>query len=147
MLDVITEKSLQATCSITAARGRGKSAALGLAIAGAVGFGYTNIFVTSPSPDNLKTLFEFIVKGFEIMGLEEHTDFELIQSTNKDFNKALVRINVFKAHRQIIQVRSCIKQNLSKPKISRQVLQHSKNIIARNINETISVYGNLKAVL
>ncbi|VDO76869.1 unnamed protein product [Onchocerca flexuosa] len=41
-LDVITEKTLQATCCITAARGRGKSAALGLAIAGAIGFDYAN---------------------------------------------------------------------------------------------------------
>lgn len=103
LLDVITEKSLQATCSVTAARGRGKSAALGLAIAGAVGFGYSNIFVTSPSPDNLKTLFEFVVKGFEAMNFEEHTDFELLQSTNVEFNKALVRINIFKEHRQTIQ--------------------------------------------
>jgi len=49
--------------SLTAARGRGKSAALGLAMAGAVAFGYSNIFVTSPSPENLTTLFEFIFKG------------------------------------------------------------------------------------
>ncbi|VDN06005.1 unnamed protein product [Thelazia callipaeda] len=103
LLDVITEKTLQATCCITAARGRGKSAALGLAVAGAVGFDYTNIFVTSPSPDNLKTLFEFVVKGLEAMNYEEHIDFELIQSTNKEYNKALVRINIFKGHRQVIQ--------------------------------------------
>lgn len=107
LLDVITEKTLQATCCITAARGRGKSAALGLAIAGAIGFDYANIFVTSPAPDNLKTLFEFVVKGLEAMNYEEHTDFELIQSTNKQYNKALVRINIFKGHRQVIQVRNC----------------------------------------
>ena len=34
-------------------------------MAGAVAFGYTNIFVTSPSPENLRTLFEFVVKGFD----------------------------------------------------------------------------------
>ena len=104
LLDVITEKTLRATCSVTAARGRGKSAALGLAIAGAIGFGYSNIFITSPTPENLKTLFEFVVKGFEIMDLQEHGDYELIQSTDPEFNKALVRINVFKDHRQTIQV-------------------------------------------
>lgn len=70
LLDVVTEKTLRATCSITAARGRGKSASLGLAIAGAIGFGYSNIFITSPSPENLKTLFEFVVKGFEVMDLQ-----------------------------------------------------------------------------
>lgn len=39
-----------------------QSAALGLAIAGAIGLGYSNIFVTAPSPENLRTLFEFIFK-------------------------------------------------------------------------------------
>ena len=51
------------TVSITAGRGRGKSASIGLALAGAIEMGYSNIFVTAPSPDNLKTLFEFICLG------------------------------------------------------------------------------------
>lgn len=61
-LDAASEKSLRSTVALTAARGRGKSAALGLAVAGAVGLGYSNIFVTAPSPENLRTLFEFIVQ-------------------------------------------------------------------------------------
>ncbi len=36
--------------------------ALGLAIAGALALGYSNIFVTAPSPENLRTLFEFVTK-------------------------------------------------------------------------------------
>jgi Predicted P-loop ATPase fused to an acetyltransferase len=62
-IEAVSEKTLRSTVSLTAARGRGKSAALGLAMAGAVSFGYSNIFVTSPSPENLTTLFEFIFKG------------------------------------------------------------------------------------
>jgi len=62
-IDAVSEKTLKSTVSLTAARGRGKSAALGLAMAGAVAFGYSNIFVTSPSPENLHTLFEFVFKG------------------------------------------------------------------------------------
>lgn len=62
-IEAISEKTLRSTVSLTASRGRGKSAALGLAMAGAVAFGYSNIFVTSPSPENLKTLFEFVFKG------------------------------------------------------------------------------------
>lgn len=81
-----------------AGRGRGKSAALGLAISGAIAAGsgliwmqllcflftfcyffceesncypysfrYSNIFVTAPSPENLKTLFEFVCKGFNVL--------------------------------------------------------------------------------
>lgn len=62
-IEAISEKTLRSTVSLTAARGRGKSAALGIAVAAAIAFGYSNIFVTSPSPENLKTFFEFIFKG------------------------------------------------------------------------------------
>ena len=93
-IDAITDKKLDRTVSLTAARGRGKSAALGLSIAAAVGFRYSNIFVTSPSPENLQTLFDFIFKGFDAMGFEEHTDYDIIQSTNPEFNNAIVRINI-----------------------------------------------------
>ncbi|XP_035407940.1 RNA cytidine acetyltransferase isoform X3 [Cygnus atratus] len=102
-IEAISEKTLRSTVALTAARGRGKSAALGLAIAGAVAFGYSNIFVTSPSPDNLHTLFEFIFKGFDALQYQEHLDYEIIQSLNPEFNKAVIRVNVFKEHRQTIQ--------------------------------------------
>ncbi|NWU77190.1 NAT10 acetyltransferase, partial [Onychorhynchus coronatus] len=102
-IEAISEKTLRSTVALTAARGRGKSAALGLAIAGAVAFGYSNIFVTSPSPDNLHTLFEFIFKGFDALQYQEHLDYEIVQSLNPEFNKAVVRVNVFKEHRQTIQ--------------------------------------------
>ena len=42
---------------------QGKSAALGLSVAAAIGYGYSNIFVTAPHPENLKTVFEFIFKA------------------------------------------------------------------------------------
>ena len=61
-LDAASEKTLRSTVALTASRGRGKSAALGLAMAGAVGLGYSNIFVTAPSPENLTTLFQFVFK-------------------------------------------------------------------------------------
>lgn len=102
-VDAIAEKTLSSTVSLTAARGRGKSAALGLAIAAALAHGYSNIFVTSPSPENLKTLFEFIFKGMDVLGYEEHLDYDIAQSTNPEFNKAIVRVNIFRDHRQTIQ--------------------------------------------
>jgi len=102
-IEAISEKTLRTTVALTASRGRGKSAALGLAISGAVAFGYSNIFVTSPSPENLKTLFEFIFKGFDALGYEEHLDYDIVQSTNPAFNKAVVRVNIFREHRQTIQ--------------------------------------------
>lgn len=62
-IETITDKKLRSTVSLTAARGRGKSATLGLAVANAIAYGYNNIYISSPSPENLKTLFEFIIKG------------------------------------------------------------------------------------
>lgn len=102
-IDAISEKNLNSTVALTAGRGRGKSAALGIAIAAAVSHGYSNIFVTSPSPENLKTLFEFIFKGFDALGYQEHMDYDIIQSTNPSFNKAIVRVDIKKSHRQTIQ--------------------------------------------
>ncbi|KAF7553611.1 hypothetical protein G7Z17_g3514 [Cylindrodendrum hubeiense] len=101
--DAIAEKTLRSTVTLTAARGRGKSAAMGVAVAAAVAYGYSNIFITSPSPENLKTLFEFIFKGFDALGYADHADYSIIQSTNPDFNKAIVRVNIHRQHRQTIQ--------------------------------------------
>ncbi|CDS09759.1 hypothetical protein LRAMOSA02436 [Lichtheimia ramosa] len=102
-IEAISEKSLRSTVALTAGRGRGKSAALGIAMASAVAYGYSNIFVTSPSPENLKTLFQFVFKTFDALGYEEHLDYDIVQSTNPDFNKAIVRVNIFRQHRQTIQ--------------------------------------------
>lgn len=90
--------------SLTAGRGRGKSATMGLAIAAAIGSGLSNVFITSPSPDNLKTLFEFVLKGLDALGYTEHVDYDLVQSTNPDFAKAIVRINIHRVngHRQTV---------------------------------------------
>ncbi|KAF2467378.1 N-acetyltransferas-like protein [Lindgomyces ingoldianus] len=102
-VEAIAEKTLQSTVTLTAARGRGKSAALGVAVAAAIAHGYSNIFITSPSPENLKTLFEFVFKGFDALGYTDHQDYTIMQSTNPDFNKAIVRVNVHRQHRQTIQ--------------------------------------------
>src|SRR5262249_34519531 len=92
-VDAISEKTLRSTVTLTAARGRGKSAALGVAVAAAVAHGYSNIFITSPSPENLKTLFEFVIRGFDALEYMDHVDYTILQSTNPDYNKAIVRIN------------------------------------------------------
>lgn len=76
-LDAIAAKTLRSTVSLTAGRGRGKSAAIGLCLAGAVSYGYANIFVTAPAPENLKTVFEFILLGLKALKYTEHMDFEV----------------------------------------------------------------------
>ncbi|EFQ91209.1 hypothetical protein CFE70_008424 [Pyrenophora teres f. teres 0-1] len=102
-VEAIVEKTLRSTVTLTAARGRGKSAALGVAVAAAVAHGYSNIYITSPSPENLKTLFEFILKGFDSLNYVDHQDYTIMQSTQPEQNKAIVRIELHRQHRQVIQ--------------------------------------------
>ncbi|CAD7935505.1 unnamed protein product [Amoebophrya sp. A120] len=137
-VDVISEKTLSQTVSLTAGRGRGKSASLGLALAAALAYGYSNIFVSAPSPENLTTVFEFLLKGFDALGYTEHKDYDVLVALNNTTNSAnqnldqsslknradleksntnqnlnlkhgdskrgnIVRVNVFKNHRQTIQ--------------------------------------------
>ena len=71
LVDVLSERSgPRATCVLTSARGRGKSATLGLALAAALAFQYSNVFLSAPSPENLRTVFEFLVKGVDAMGYQ-----------------------------------------------------------------------------
>ncbi|KAJ3876089.1 GNAT acetyltransferase 2-domain-containing protein [Lentinula edodes] len=119
--------ALNTTTTLLAARGRGKSSALGLALAAAVHTGYANIFLTSPAPENLQTAWEFLFKGLDALGWEEHLDYDILQATHDlssvgngvdeaaesnptlgkgdGGKKPIVRVNIFRnpTHRQTIQ--------------------------------------------
>jgi N-acetyltransferase 10 len=101
--EAISEKSLRSTVALTASRGRGKSAALGLSVAAAIAHDYSNIFVTSPSPENLRTFFAFLFVGFDALEFQEHVDYEIIQSTDSSMHGVVVRVNIFRNHRQTVQ--------------------------------------------
>ena len=101
--EAISEKTLRSTVVLTAARGRGKSAALGLSVSAAVAYGYSNIFITAPSPENVKTLFDLVLRGFTALEYKEHIDFDVITSTAAEHNHAVVRVNVYHSHRQTVQ--------------------------------------------
>ena len=75
---------------------------MGLAISSAIVFGLSNIYVTAPSPENLKTFFEFVVKGLRALNYSEHKDFDLQQGTEEPFKGHIIKINIFKDHRQSI---------------------------------------------
>jgi N-acetyltransferase 10 len=100
--EAISTKALRGTVALTAGRGRGKSAALGLAIASAVGYGFSNVLVTAPSPENLGTVFEFVVKGLVSLGFREGEDFNAVASTNPEWAGAVVRVDLFRGHRQTV---------------------------------------------
>ncbi|KOB78768.1 Uncharacterized protein OBRU01_00981 [Operophtera brumata] len=89
LIDTLADKQSRPPHCLTAARGRGKSACLGLSVAAAVALGYVNIYVTSPHPENLITLFEFVLKGLDTCLYQEHIDYNIVRSTNPDFKKAI----------------------------------------------------------
>ncbi|XP_046970776.1 RNA cytidine acetyltransferase isoform X2 [Vanessa cardui] len=103
LINTLADKQSRPPHCLTAARGRGKSACLGLAVAAAVSLGYVNIYVTSPHPENLITLFEFVLKGLDACLYQEHIDYNIVRSTNPDFKKAIVRINISRNSRQTVQ--------------------------------------------
>ncbi|CAH2055842.1 unnamed protein product, partial [Iphiclides podalirius] len=103
LINTLADKQSRPPHCLTAARGRGKSACLGLAVAAAVALGYVNIYVTSPHPENLVTLFEFVLKGLDACLYQEHIDYNIVRSTNPDFKKAIVRVNVARNSRQTVQ--------------------------------------------
>ncbi len=104
LLDILSSSAsssaqhdLSTTVSLTAGRGRGKSAALGLSIAAAIAYGYSNIFVTSPAPSNLHTLFQFLLKGLDALGYKEVQDWEILRGpTGTELANTILRVNVFR---------------------------------------------------
>jgi N-acetyltransferase 10 len=52
----------------------------------------------------LKTLFEFVKKGLDALGYEETLDYDFVRTGNEEWGRAVVRVNIFKGHRQTIQV-------------------------------------------
>lgn len=103
LINTLADKQSRPPHCLTAARGRGKSACLGLAVAAAVALGYVNVYVTSPHPENLITLFEFLLRGLDACLYQEHIDYNIVRSTNPDFKKAIVRINIVRNSRQTVQ--------------------------------------------
>jgi N-acetyltransferase 10 len=104
-LEACAEKTSKSTVALTAGRGRGKSAAIGLCLAGALSFGYSNINVTAPEPENLVAVFDFILRGLKALKYQEHLDYTITYNANKgrDQIKCIIAVEVHKSHRQIIQ--------------------------------------------
>ena len=102
MVDIISERNPKNTISITSGRGRGKSSSMGLAVSSAIVYGYSNIIVTAPSPENLKTFFEFVIKGLNQLNFIEHKDY-IIQEGIGDFKGVIVNITINKNHKQVIR--------------------------------------------
>lgn len=104
--DHTANKTLHSTTiAMTAARGRGKSAAMGLCLAGAVSLGYSTICVTAPEPENLVAVFDFVVRGLQALKYQEHLDYRITynNAAGREQTKCVVSIHIYKTHRQVIQ--------------------------------------------
>lgn len=104
-LEACSERTSKSTVAMTAARGRGKSAAMGLCLAGAISFGYSTICVTAPEPENLVSVFDFCCRGLKALKYQEHMDFTLTYNTamGREETKCITAIHVHRSHRQVIQ--------------------------------------------
>lgn len=104
-LDACTEKQSRRTLAMTAARGRGKSAAMGLSLAGALALGYSTVAVTAPEPENLVAVFNFVIQGLNALKYQEHIDYNVVynQASGRDEIKCVMSIQLHRTHRQMIQ--------------------------------------------
>lgn len=109
-LDACSEKnplstSKNTTVAMTAARGRGKSAALGLCLAGAISLGYSQVTVTAPAPENLVAVFDFCTRGLEALNYREHTDYTIKynDASGREAIKCIMGIHLHRTHRQVVQ--------------------------------------------
>ncbi|CAL1290697.1 unnamed protein product [Larinioides sclopetarius] len=102
-LEVLKNRTFRNVFSVSSAVGRGKSAVLGLAIAGSLAFNYSNIFISAMCYKNVNTVFKFLLKGLDVLNYKEDDDFDLIQSVNPKFKNSLTGINVFRDHPQSVR--------------------------------------------
>lgn len=61
--------------ALVGTRGCGKTATLGLVVAGAVDCGYSKIFVTTPRTGTLRTFVQFVCKGLKCLGYRKKLDY------------------------------------------------------------------------
>lgn len=84
---------------IKAARGRGKSALLGLAISAAIAKQATNILLFAPKVENIQTVFQFIEVGLKQLGYLEHQDYKIIKEDAKRQLANITGIDIMRTHR------------------------------------------------
>lgn len=45
----------------------------------------------------------YVLQGLDSLDYKEHMEYDVVESTNPDFHKALVRLNLYREHRQTVQ--------------------------------------------
>ncbi|XP_054718825.1 RNA cytidine acetyltransferase-like [Uloborus diversus] len=103
LLDFLKKRTLHSVISVSSPKGRGKSAAFGLAVAGSLALNYSNIYLSCLNYNKVKNVFQFLFKGLDALNYQEDTDYDVIESVNPEFQKALIGVNVFKHHPQAVR--------------------------------------------
>lgn len=75
---------------------------MGLGLAAALAKGLSNIYVTAPTPENLKTFFEFAQIGLEALGFQKSLHFEVVKDGDKSADN-VVKIIFYAKHKQVAQ--------------------------------------------
>jgi len=105
VLEALSTNSAKGVIAMTAGRGRGKSAAIGLTLAGAISLGYSQVGVTAPEPENLVAVFEFVQRGLNALKFQEHLDYTVKYNSarGREETKCVIAIQLHRNHRQVIQ--------------------------------------------
>jgi N-acetyltransferase 10 len=114
--------SIRRLICLTSGRGRGKSAALGMAIGSAVAFGYSNIVVTAPSEENVSTVFEFVTKTLQALEYKPHVDYVEV-SKRVDEDKSDRSKSIYSTQRGNRQMREVASQIIINKNNHRQTVQ------------------------
>ncbi|GBE59212.1 ATPase domain containing protein [Babesia ovata] len=59
--------------TIISARGRGKSATIGLFLSSALNMGFRNILIVAPAVENVQTLYSFLESGLQLLGTPDNS--------------------------------------------------------------------------
>ena len=56
-----------------------------------------------------------MVQGLDALEYKEHIDYDIVTSTHKEHNKAILRLNIFRQHRQVSKLLSSQHATLQLP--------------------------------
>lgn len=102
LFSVLKDRTNRSIFSIQAGRGRGKSVALGLTITRAIQLKFSSIYISAPALENVKVLFDFLIKGLNAIGYIKYKDFKIVYSF-KSRKRLIQRIEILKDMKQTIE--------------------------------------------
>ncbi|KAK6090692.1 hypothetical protein P3W45_000415 [Vairimorpha bombi] len=102
LISAVKDRTERIIYSIQAGRGRGKSVALGISIAKAIDLKYSSIYIAAPALENIKMVFEFIIRGLEAIGYKKYKDFKISYSF-KSKKRLVQRIEILRNMKQSIE--------------------------------------------